>query len=146
MEAALQLAEKLRQCLPAILSGEPVRLAYLHGSAPAGRATPFSDVDVALVAGEEIEPDRRLQLMLRVQLALADRCGIGNADVRVIDDAPLVLRGRVVTEGVPVYVRHEAERIEFEVRTRLLYFDYLPTHRDMQERFFRRIRERGLYG
>jgi len=49
----------------------------------------------------------QLKLILRVQLALVDRCDIENADVRVIDDAPLVFRGRVVSDGVSVYSRDE---------------------------------------
>lgn len=53
--------------------------------------------------------------MLRVQLALYHRCGILEADVRVIDDAPIILRGRVVTEGILLYSRDEETRVDFEV-------------------------------
>jgi predicted nucleotidyltransferase len=140
------LVSRLRQQMPAILSGEPVKLAYLYGSGATGQTTPFSDVDVALVVGGSIEPIDRLHLILRVQLALEDLCAIHNADVRVIDDAPLVFRGRVVCEGVLVYARDEEERVEFETSTRMRYFDYLPIHRELQARFFEDIRERGLYG
>jgi len=140
------LVSRLREHLPAILSGEPVRLAYLYGSSVTGLTTPFSDVDVALVAGEALRPLVRLKLILRVQLALADVCDIPSADVRLIDEAPLVFRGRVLTDGILVYARDEAFRVEFEVTTRLLYFDYLPIHREMQEAFFQDVRERGLHG
>jgi predicted nucleotidyltransferase len=141
-----ELVSRLREHLPAILSGEPVRLAYLYGSSVTGLTTPFSDVDVALVAGEALRPLVRLKLILRVQLALADVCDIPSADVRLIDEAPLVFRGRVLTDGILVYARDEAFRVEFEVTTRLLYFDYLPIHREMQEAFFQDVRERGLHG
>jgi uncharacterized protein len=140
------LVAELREQLPVILEDEPVRLAYLHGSHITGQTTPLSDVDVALVVGDAIDPLARLKLILRVQLALADRCGIENADVQVIDGAPLVFRGRVVSEGVLVYSRDEKERIAFEVKTRMRYFDYLPIHRELQASFFRDIRERGLHG
>jgi hypothetical protein len=40
-----QLVSRLREHLPAILSGEPVQLAYLYGSTVTGLATPLSDVD-----------------------------------------------------------------------------------------------------
>jgi uncharacterized protein len=141
-----QLVSRLREHLPAILSGEPVQLAYLYGSTVTGLATPLSDVDVALVAGEALRPLVRLKLVLRVQVALADCCGIPNAEVRLMDEAPLVFRGRVVTDGVLVYARDDGFRVEFETTTRLLYFDYLPIHRELQEAFFQDVRERGLHG
>ena len=144
--AAGQLIAKLRAGLPAILEDEPVQLAYLYGSSATGQTTPFSDVDVALVVGDAIRPLERLKLILRVQLSLADQCAVRDADVRVIDDAPLVFRGRVVTDGTLVYSRDERARVAFETTTRMRYFDYLPIHLELQAGFFDNIRERGLYG
>jgi predicted nucleotidyltransferase len=144
--SAEALVSKLREGLPAILGKEPVQLAYLHGSSATGLTTPFSDVDIALVVGEAIEPLARLRLILRVQVALSDRCAIDNADVRVIDDAPLVFRGRVVTDGVLVFARDDGQRVAFETTTRMRYFDYLPIHRRLQAQLFEDIRERGLHG
>jgi len=146
ISTARPLVSKLREQLPAVLEDEPVQLAYLYGSSVTGQTTPFSDVDIALVAGVAIDPLARLELILRVQLALADRCDIENADVRVIDDAPLVFRGRVVSDGILVYSKDERERVAFETTTRLRYFDYLPIHRELQAGFFQDLRERGLYG
>jgi predicted nucleotidyltransferase len=146
ISTASPLVFKLRERLPAALEDEPVQLAYLYGSSVTGQTTPFSDADIALVVGVAIDPLARLKLILRVQLALADRCDIENADVRVIDDAPLVFRGRVVSDGVLVYSKDERERVAFETTTRMRYFDYLPIHRELQEGFFQDIRERGLYG
>lgn len=83
---------------------------------------------------------------MRLNVDLADRCDIPNADVRVINDASIVFKGRVVTEGILVYEGNEQARIDFEVDTRLRYFDYLPVHREMQETFLSEMRERGLYG
>jgi predicted nucleotidyltransferase len=139
------LLSQLREQMPAILADEPVQLAYLYGSSVSERTTPFSDVDVALVVGTMLQPLVRLELILRVRLALADCCGI-DADVRVIDDAPLVFRGRVVTDGVPIFARSEDLRVAFETQTRMRYFDYLPIHRQLQESFFQNVRERGLHG
>jgi len=140
------LVSRLREQLPMILEDEPVQLAYLYGSTAVGQTTPFSDVDVALLIGGTLRPLDRLKLVLRVQLALVDRCGIANADVRVIDEAPLVFRGRVVSDGTLVYARDDGRRVAFETATRLQYFDYLPIHRELQTAFFQAVRERGLNG
>ena len=140
------LVSKLRRALPRILDDLPVRLAYLYGSSATGRVTPFSDVDLALVVDADLSPLKRLKLMLRVQLDLADSCDIRNADVRIINDAPLVLQGKVVCEGILMFSRDEQERVAFETATRLRYFDYQPVHRELQDAFFATLKERGLYG
>jgi len=144
--AGNHLASKLRGVFPCILEHQPVSLAYLYGSVTTGRTTPFSDVDVALLVDEDLSPLERLKLTLRIQLDLADEADISNADVRIINDVPLVFRGRVVSDGLLVYARDEDERVEFETATRLRYFDYLPVHKRLQDAFFADLRERGLYG
>ncbi len=72
--------------------------------------TPQSDVDIALVIDGEVSPGERLKLMLDVERELAERCGIRNADVRIINDAPLVFRGRVVSDGALLYASDEPFR------------------------------------
>jgi predicted nucleotidyltransferase len=141
-----RLVSTLREVLPRLLHAEPVRLAYLFGSTAAGRTTPLSDVDLALLVDDELVPGGALQLILKIQAALYGYCDISNSDVRIINDASLVFQGRVVSDGILVYARDEQERIDYEVRTRLLYFDYLPVHRSLQDAFFARLRERGLDG
>ena len=136
----------LRDVLPRLLAQRPVALAYLYGSVVTGLVNPFSDVDIGLVADEPVSLAHRRDLMLRVPLEIDDLCAISNADVRIINDAPLVFRGKVVTEGIVIYARTDDERVEFETTTRLLYFDYLPIHRQLQDAFFADLRERGLYG
>lgn len=140
------IVSTLCEQLPAILESEPVQLAYLYGSTVTGQTTPFSDVDIALFVGTVLAPLERLRLILRVQLALADRCGIKNADVRVMDQAPLVFCGRVITCGMLVYVRDDRVRVAFETTTRMLYLDYLPIYRQLQTALFEAIQERGVNG
>jgi hypothetical protein len=136
----------LRAVLETILNHEPVDLAYLYGSVVTGQTTPFSDVDIALVASKPLQPLERLKLILHVQSQISDQAGIANLDVRIVNDAPLVFRGRVVRDGILVYVRNDQVRVDFETTTRLQYFDYLPIHKQLQSAFFTDIRERGLYG
>jgi len=140
------LITQLKHMLPTILADQPVLLAYLYGSAVTGHMTPFSDVDVALVASTSLSPLVRLKLIQYVQLALYEQGNILEADVRLINDAPLVLQGSVVTEGVLLYARDEETRIAFETTARMRYFDYLPIHQRLQKAFFDDLRTRGLYG
>ena len=147
MSKSDSLVDTLRQCLPQILEELPVQLAYLYGSVARGEETPSSDVDIALVCDAETPPDQRLRLMLDVSTELSRRARIVEVDVRVINDAPLVFRGRVACEGVLLYARDKGQQIEFETRTRDEYFDYLPFHRRLQDAFLANVQEQGiLYG
>ena len=140
------LVGRLQEALPRILDQQPVRLAYLHGSMASGQLHPFSDVDLALVVEDGLTSLERLMLILRTQVDVEDECDIPHADVRIINDAPLVFRGKVVTDGILLFAKTERERIGYEVDTRLRYFDYLPIHLGLQNAFFDDLRERGLYG
>ncbi len=138
---AEEILPRLRAELPGILAGYPVMLAYLYGSVAEGRATPSSDVDVALI----FEPNcgltgyQRLMIELEIAAQVEDHCQIREADVRSIDSAPLKVQGRVITTGTLVYSRDDTFRISYEVRTRDRYFDYLPTARLLQKEFYRRV-------
>ena len=147
MDTSDNLVDTLRRCLPQVLKGLPVQLAYLHGSAARGEMAPSSDVDIALVCDEDISPHQRLQLVLDVSTGLYRQAGITEADVRIINGAPLVFQGRVACEGIILYARDKTQQIEFETRTRDEYFDYLPFHQRLQAAFLKNVRERGiLYG
>jgi predicted nucleotidyltransferase len=134
----------LRQCLKDVLIHYPVALAYLYGSEAAGRATPLSDVDIALVVFDKDHvPKSRLELELRVEEEIARICGIGNIDVRVMNDAPLMVRGEVVTSGILLYCRDEVFRVDFETSTRSEYFDFLPVAAMHRQAYFERLSKRG---
>lgn len=144
--------ELLQQHLPDILRDRPVLLAYGYGSAVAGCATPLSDIDIALVLAPDCGLDayQRFMLELEIEAEIERRCGIHNADVRSIDDAPLRVQGRVVTSGRLLYARDEDLRVAFEVRTRKRYFDFQPVLAMMREAYFAHLeadlRKKALYG
>lgn len=130
----------MRSCLSRVFSNHPVALAYLYGSVAAGRATPLSDVDIALVLIEgQYEPSKRLELELKIEDEIAQSCGIAEIDVRVINDAPLLIRGEVVTDGVLLFSRDEVFRVDFETSTRSEYFDFLPVAILHQKAYIERL-------
>lgn len=141
------LVSSLRERIAEILSPHPVALAYLYGSAAAGRATPLSDVDIALVlADNRTAIPNQLEFELALEAEIAERCGIHNADVRIINGAPVTFRGQVVSEGILLFARDEERRIEFETHTLSEYFDFLPVDKFLRDAYFDHLREKGLYG
>jgi hypothetical protein len=54
--------------------------------------------------------------------------------VRDIEELPLVVQGRILTEGRLVRSSDDVRRVRFETAVRMLYFDFLPFHaRDVEE-------------
>jgi predicted nucleotidyltransferase len=143
-ESVAQLVSSLREHLPALVAGTPVRLAYLYGSAAEGKTTPLSDVDIALVLepqqAEQINGYNQLILETDVELGLERNCKLDNADVRVINHAPLMLQGRVVQRGKLLYSSDEELRIGFETLTLKMYLDFLPIDALFREAYFERAR------
>ena len=132
--------------MPAILVERPVMIAYLYGSVVDGTTLPSSDVDIGLVLnpGCALSAYERIQLEFSIAGEVERRCNLQEADVRSIDVAPLTVQGRVVTEGVLLYSRDEEFRVQYEVYTRKLYFDFLPVVETMRKEFFRNFQEEGL--
>jgi predicted nucleotidyltransferase len=148
---ASEIIGVLEEHLPAILQGRPVMAAYAYGSIAAGCPLPNSDVDIALVWMSDCTLDayQRFQTELEIATEIESRCGIPDADVRSINDAPLRVRGQVLTEGVLLYSRDEDLRIAYEVYTRKRYFDFQPTLEMMRQAYFTHmeadLREKGLW-
>ena len=137
----------LRTSLRAIVSEYPIALAYLYGSQAAGQATLLSDVDIALVlADEDYDPKSRLTIELQIEEAIARMGGISNVDVRILNEAPIMVRGEVITNGKLLYSRDEEFRVHYETTTRAAYFDFMPIAAMHREAYFERIRERGEDG
>ena len=131
-QRAANLISHLQACTPTVLANYPLILAYLYGSVAQGKLLPKSDIDIAILFTEAMRPYERLQLELAIQADLEDTCTLKNVDVRSINQAPIMVRGPIVQEGVLLYSRDEQRRIAYEVLTRKLYFDYRPTAERMQ--------------
>lgn len=115
--------------------------AYLYGSAAAGRATPLSDVDIAVVAARDLPPDRWGALLRELVTALERACPGEAFDVRFLDELPVGVRGRAVTEGRCVLDRDPPRRVEAEVRARMEYHDFLIFEREGTREGLRGLRD-----
>jgi predicted nucleotidyltransferase len=134
------IVDRLRSVLPAILQMRPVVAAYLYGSVADGHVLPDSDIDIALVLlpGHNLTAYDRVALELDVAAEIEDACDMREVDVRIINDAPLVIQGTVLSDGIRVYSRDEDLRVEYEVFARKHYFDFLPVARMIQRTYFHR--------
>jgi predicted nucleotidyltransferase len=141
------ILSQLKTGLPGILTRYPVVAAYLFGSVAQDQATPLSDVDIALVFSQEKYSSlMRLELELEIEDQVSRVCEIPNVEVRIINDAPLMIKGEVLTKGVLIFSKDEEARIEFETRTRMEYFDFIPVATFLTNSHLAHVREQGLNG
>ena len=143
-QEAGRIRTRLGKVLPSVLARYPVDAAYVYGSVARGTVTPFSDVDVALLLTTPLPPYERLKLELTIQGEIEAASGLSPVDVRAINQAPLLVRGRIVQEGVLLYERDRVRRVAFEVATRKRYFDFAPAARRLRDAFLQHIRREGL--
>lgn len=115
---------------------DPVAV-YVFGSMARGESTAQSDIDIALLY--RTPPPRNLdapQLAFEGELEAACKRGV---DLVVLNFASADLCHRVFRDGVLVLDRDPSFRIQFEVKKRGEYLDFLPILRR-----YRRFPERSV--
>ena len=105
---------------------EHVLFGYLYGSFLAEGF--FRDIDIAVYFDQSGFKDSND--MFTYSLALSAECDMATSgvsfDLRPLNLAPLPFRFDVVTQGRILYTKDEESQVDFEARTRSLYFDFLP--------------------
>lgn len=134
----VQLLNELEAKAAELFASADVLCAYLYGSHARGEALPQSDIDIAVLVKKDFPERACLDLELNLSIEL-DKLALGaEAEVRVINRLPLLMRGEILTEGHLIYCRDDSARVEFETATRDEYFDFLPVHQAYQKAYFGR--------
>jgi len=128
-----------------ILTNFPVGMAYLYGSYVKGTQNLNSDIDIALVLKNNLNQLKTLKIEMQIA-ALLDKKFQSKFDIRCINNAPLRVKGEIVTSGRLIYCSDENLRISFETFIRDRYFDFLPALRSMRKIYFTSIKTGGLIG
>ncbi len=137
----------LRDTIATMLKAEPsIAAAYLYGSVARDTATTLSDVDLAAVISADVAFDERGTMLRRLTTRLERACRGHRFDIRLMDELPVAIAGRVVGEGVLVFERDPVARVAAEVRARMLYHDFLPFESAGTAASFRELKRRGDIG
>jgi predicted nucleotidyltransferase len=132
-EMSVERVEKITNSLlavaPEIFGNSAVLFAYLYGSYATGLVHPFSDLDIGIYV-DQMSRRQCLELELSLALEIDEELGSGVAsEVRIINNLPLVVTGKIITEGLLIFSRNETIRVDFETSVRSAYFDFLPVLR-----------------
>lgn len=114
-----EIIQRMRDVLPALPS---LRLAYVYGSFLSRED--FRDIDIALLAEDRQDQDSFEKYASeagdRLEESLDFRC---ECDVRVLNDLPVWLKFEIISTGMPLYIRNEDDRIDFETQVLIEYQD-----------------------
>lgn len=114
-----EIIRRLREVLP---TSPSLRLAYVYGSFLSRED--FRDIDIALLADERHDQDSFDEYASdagdRLEESLDFRC---ECDVRVLNDLPVWLKFEIISTGMPLYVRNDDDRIDFETQVLVEYQD-----------------------
>lgn len=125
-----------------------VTTLLVFGSRARGDERPDSDLDVAILADADHDPEkedaqyRRLQLQKRLLVALADLAPEGRVDVVFLDEAPVTLRQRVMEQGRMILCRDPETWKALRVQTMREYGDSIWFRRIYRRALKRRLQER----
>jgi len=98
---------------------DEIVFAYLHGSF--AEKDTFHDIDIAVFLKKL--PESKLEYELELETKLIQVIG-RIVDVRILNNAPLSFRYHVIRKGVPLLIRDDNERVEFQEFTLSRYFDF----------------------
>lgn len=106
-----------------------IEVAYLFGSVAQNRSGPLSDVDIAVLLDEERIDASLYPYGYNAHLLtdLVKLLQTNRVDLVVLNDAPLLLRHRILYGGRLICAKNEDRRIRFHVGTinRINDFKYL---------------------
>lgn len=109
-----------------------VLFCYIFGSFACHSFNSKSDVDIAVYLDKRNKVDffeKRLELISEISRALKKE-----ADILILNTAPLFLKYVVLKEGKLIFSRNENQRIEFELKTINDYFDFKPILKKYNQR------------
>lgn len=122
------MEDRLRTLRTLLAEREGIALAYLFGSQARGDAGPASDLDLAVLVDAP-----SAEFRYRLAYVVGEVLGEARVDVVLLNSAPVELIYAIISEGVLVYQRDLASRVEFEARALARYGDYLPVLRRQRE-------------
>jgi predicted nucleotidyltransferase len=133
-----EVARRLRRALSEVPG---VRLAFLFGSRARGQGRADSDFDVAvLVDAPQADDGSALRALLA---RLGREVSSVHLDVVVLNEAPVLLRHRVLRDGAVLFERDPEERPRFARRTLREYQDGAYRRALFTERRIQRLKSGG---
>lgn len=117
-----------------------ILFVYLFGSHARKQVMPLSDIDIGIFVDKEAIKGKKFPYSYEAQLAseLGPILKTEQIDLVLLNDAPILLKHRCMTEGKLLYCRDEISHAMFRVRTLHEYLDTKPLREKIKKAFYRR--------
>ncbi|WP_338825990.1 hypothetical protein MTBGP_26540 [Moorella thermoacetica] len=141
-DTTISLEKRLRE---ALITREEIKFAYLFGSHARGTPNKLSDLDVAVFLDEFRLPPvgpygYKSELLVTMRQKLREPL-----DFVILNEAPLLLRFRVLRDGKLLFCRDTQGRITFHEKTLRDYLDFRPMQKIQVQYLHKRLAE-GHFG
>ena len=124
---------------------EEVIFAYLFGSQARGQGGPLSDIDIAVLLADTVQEPIAFEKRLMLMTEIGHQLRTDSIDVLILNQSPLALSYRVLRDGILIYCRDEAKRIEYTARVLTLYLDFKPILERHEHAILERARKGELH-
>jgi len=139
------LIEKNKKSLEKIFKKERVILAYLFGSAARRKMGPLSDIDIGVLFSEKIKKENYFDKGLELASKIDKTLGIYKTEVVCLNQAPPLLRHRVVFYGILIFFLDAELKRDFELRVLQEYEDF-KYHLETAYKIMRKQIKEGTFG
>lgn len=119
---------------------EEILFAYLYGSYVHGPLLPESDIDVAIYLRPS-DINKYLDIEKKILSTLIDKIHYDKIDLRILNTLPLLHQYYVLKEGIPIFIRDEQARVDFDTNVMIRYFKLKPYLEEYREMLFQRIKQ-----
>ncbi len=114
--------------------------AYLFGSYISGNPNRYSDIDIAVLFDNAVNPKEYTDKQIDMVVDLSRLLG-READVIILNRAGSFLKYNVLKNGLRVYERPDRNGRSFEARAMVEYFDFLPIKNRIEEGILSKIKK-----
>ncbi len=103
-----------------------VEMAYIFGSIAQDQANVLSDIDIAIMIDENKVDESKYHYGYKVDILteLIKLFQTNHVDLVIINEAPALIKHRILFYGKLIYSKNEQKSIQFQVDTLNQYMDY----------------------
>lgn len=123
-----------------ILIGQSeIEFAFLFGSFAKNEDTDLSDIDIAIYQTKHKSKYETRMFEFEIEAKLTERIPMQIFDVRSLNNAPIVVIGKIINEGKIIFTRDETFLTDFIVQNRLKYMDYMIVYKPLLEKRYEEL-------
>ena len=102
-----------------------VLFTYLYGSYVKNSIDIRSDIDVAVYV-KPSDAKGYIKKEEELTIELVTKIHTDRIDLRILNVLPLLLQYNILKDGIPIFIRDERERVDFETKVMNRFFELKP--------------------